>query len=201
MTLPNIYTLMKLVSIVSDILNEQISSTFAASKSLDVLANNQNSGYKMGKGPFKGPISYSNRAVELIKKFEKFVDKTYLCSAGKKTIGYGTRLDYHPEIKKNVCITEPKAVELLKTDLDKLVTPVIKDNVTIKLKQNQIDALYSLIHNIGMDNFVNSNLLKMLNNKKFNNMKKDWQEFQMADGRVLKGLVKRRQEELALFFS
>jgi lysozyme len=189
--------LMKLVSIVSDILNEQIET----SKLLDVLANNQNGGYKMGKGPFKGPIKYTNQAVELIKKFEKFVDKTYLCSAGKKTIGYGTRLDYHPEIKKNICITEPKAIELLKTDLDKLVTPVIKDNVTIKLKQNQIDALYSLIYNIGMDNFVNSNLLKMLNNKKFNNMKKDWQEFQIADGRVLKGLVKRRQEELSLFFS
>jgi lysozyme len=144
---------------------------------------------------------YSNQAVELIKKYEKFVDKTYLCSAGKKTIGYGTRLDYHPEIKKNVCITEPKATELLKTDLNKMVTPVIKNNVKVKLKQNQLDALYSLIYNIGMDKFVNSNLLKMLNIGKFKKMKKDWQEFQMADGKVLKGLVRRRQEELALFFS
>jgi len=41
----------------------------------------------------------------------------------------------------------------------------------------------------------------MLNSGKFKKMKKDWQEFQMADGRVLKGLVRRRQEELALFFS
>jgi len=201
MTLPNIYMLMKLVSIVSDILNEQISSAFATSKSLDVLANNQNGGYKMGKGPFKGPIKYSNQAVELIKKFEKFVDKTYLCSAGKKTIGYGTRLDYHPEIKKNVCITEPKAVELLKKDLDKLVTPVIKDNVKIRLKQNQIDALYSLIYNIGMDNFVGSQVLEFLNKKEFKNMKREWKEFQMADGKVLKGLTRRRLEELDLFFS
>jgi lysozyme len=193
--------LMKLVTIVSDILNEQMASTFASSQTLNLPSYGQDGGYKMGKGPFKGPIRYSNQAVELIKKFEKFMDKTYLCSAGKKTIGYGTRLDYHPEIKKDVCITEPKATELLKKDLDKLVTPVIKDNVKIKLKQNQIDALYSLIYNIGMDNFIESNLLKMLNKKKFKNMKKDWQEFQMADGKVLKGLVRRRQEELSLFFA
>ena len=69
------------------------------------------------------------------------------------------------------------------------------------LRQNQIDALYSLIHNIGVSNFVNSNVLKLINLRRFTKMKKDWQEFQMADGKVLGGLVRRRQEELALFFS
>jgi lysozyme len=190
--------LMKLVSIVSDILNEQIATAFATSQALNPQDKPKQGGQYQ---PGQGPVMYSNQAVELIKKFEKFVDKTYLCSAGKKTIGYGTRLDYHPEIKKNVCITEPKATELLKTDLNKMVTPVIKNNVKVKLKQNQIDALYSLIYNIGMDKFVSSNLLKMLNIGKFKKMKKDWQEFQMADGKVLKGLVRRRQEELALFFA
>lgn len=190
--------LMKLVSIVSDILNEQMASAVATSQALKSRPSIDGAGeFKMGQGP----IMYSNQAVELIKKFEKFMDKTYLCSAGKKTIGYGTRLDYHPEIKKDVCITEPKATELLKSDLNKMVTPVIKDNVKVKLKQNQLDALYSLIYNIGMDNFVSSNLLKMLNKGKFKRMKKDWQEFQMADGRVLPGLVRRRKEELMLFFS
>jgi lysozyme len=193
--------LMKLVSIVSDILDEQIASALATAKALNPQMKNDVTGQGGQYQPGRGPVMYSNQAVELIKKYEKFVDKTYLCSAGKKTIGYGTRLDYHPEIKKNVCITEPKATELLKTDLNKMVTPVIKNNVKIKLKQNQLDALYSLIYNIGMDNFVSSNLLKMLNDGKFKKMKKDWQEFQMADGKVLKGLVRRRQEELALFFS
>jgi lysozyme len=192
---------MKLVSIVSDILNEQIASAFATGQAMKPMMKSDHLGQGGQLQMGRGPVMYSNQAVELIKKFEKFVDKTYLCSAGKKTIGYGTRLDYHPEIKKNVCITEPKATELLKTDLNKMVTPVIKNNVKVKLKQNQLDALYSLIYNIGMDKFVNSNLLKMLNIGKFKKMKKDWQEFQMADGKVLKGLVRRRQEELALFFS
>lgn len=193
--------LMKLVSIVSDILNEQMASAVAASQALNPKMKvgnlSQDGEFKMGQGP----IRYSNQAVNLIKKFESFQDKAYLCSAGKKTIGYGTRLDYHPEIKKGVCITEPKATELLRKDLDTLVTPVIKQNIKVKLKQNQIDALYSLIHNIGVNNFVNSNVLKLINKRRFTKMKKDWQEFQLADGRVLKGLVRRRQEELALFFS
>lgn len=192
---------MKLVSIVSDILNEQIASAFATGQAMKPMMKSDHLGQDGQLQMGRGPVMYSNQAVELIKKFEKFVDKTYLCSAGKKTIGYGTRLDYHPEIKKNVCITEPKATELLKTDLNKMVTPVIKNNVKVKLKQNQLDALYSLIYNIGMDKFVNSNLLKMLNRGKFIKMKKDWQEFQMADGKVLNGLVRRRQEELALFFT
>jgi lysozyme len=191
---------MKLVSIVSDILNEQMATAIASSLPKYLQkggVTNDGGEYKIGRGP----TMYSNQALSLIKKFESFRGKTYLCSAGKKTIGYGTRLDYHPEIKKGMCITEPKATELLKKDLDTLVTQVIKQNVKIKLKQNQIDALYSLIHNIGVTNFVESNVLKLLNTGKLNTIKKDWLEFQLADGKVSRGLRRRREEELNLFFS
>lgn len=192
---------MKLVSIVSSILSEQMVSAITR----PIPTRPQMKTDHLGQGgqlqTSQAPLRYSNQALNLIKKFETFQDKTYLCSAGKETIGYGTRLDYHPEIKKNVCITEPKAEQLLKGDLDKMVTPVIKNNVKIKLKQNQLDALYSLIYNIGMDNFVASNLLKVLNKGKFDKMKKDWLEFQMSDGKVLKGLRRRREEELSLFFA
>jgi lysozyme len=192
---------MKLVSIISDILSEQMATTFAAIKPSkpQIKTDRLGQGGQLETG--RGPTMYSNQALNLIKKWETFQDKAYLCDAGKKTIGYGTRLDFHPEIKKGVCITEPKASELLKKDLDTLVTPVIKNNVKVKLKQNQIDALYSLIHNIGMDNFVNSKVLKLLNTKEYPGMMKNWLEFQMADGKVLKGLRKRREDELSLFFS
>lgn len=192
---------MKLINLVNDILEEQMASVYGQSK----LPFNQ---YKM-KSDYTGqnfqrglgPLRYSDNAINLIKKYESFANKSYLCPSGKKTIGYGTRIDYHPEIKKGTCITEKKAIELLRKDLDTLVTPVIKKNIKVKLKQNQIDALYSLIHNIGVNNFVNSNVLKLLNRRRFTRMKKDWQEFQMGGGRVLPGLQKRRQDELRLFFS
>lgn len=192
---------MKFQEIVGEILEEQLAPIYAQSVALKNLykpQTNQNTGeYQVGKGP----VRYSDTAVNLIKKYESFENKTYLCPSGKKTIGYGTRVDYHPEIKKGTCITEKKATELLKKDLDTLVTPVIKKNVKVKLKQNQIDALYSLIHNIGVNNFIKSNVLKLLNLRRFTKMKKDWQEFQMGGGKVLTGLQKRRQEELNLFFN
>lgn len=192
---------MKLVNVVKDILEEQLASIYAQSKSPinQYKMKSDYTGQKFQQG--LGPFQYSDRALNLIKKYESFANKTYLCPSGKKTIGYGTRIDYHPELKKNTCITEKKATELLRKDLDTLVTPVIKKNIKVKLKQNQIDALYSLIHNIGVNNFINSNVLKLLNKRRFTKMKKDWQEFQMGGGQVLPGLQKRRQDELNLFFS
>ncbi len=191
---------MKLQEIVGEMLEEQLAPIFAQSLALKKYYNPQlgqkDTNYEIGKGP----IAYSDNAVNLIKKYESFENKTYLCPSGKKTIGYGTRIEYHPELKKNACITEKKATELLKKDLDTLVTPTIKKILKVKLKQNQLDALYSLIHNIGQNNFIGSKAMKYLNMGKFNKMKKEWGEFQMADGRVLPGLKKRRQEELSLFF-
>lgn len=191
---------MKLQELVGEILEEQMVTAYAQSQTPFLKKTQQQEPqqpYTFGSGP----LIFSDRAVNLIKKYESFENKTYLCPSGKKTIGYGTRLDYHPEIKKGTCITEKKATELLKKDLDTLVTPVIKKNVKVKLKQNQIDALYSLIHNIGVNNFIKSNVLKLLNLRRFTKMKKDWQEFQMGGGKVLSGLQKRRQEELNLFFN
>ena len=99
--------------------------------------------------------------------------------------------------------TRQKRLKIEKIESSEIiyVLPVIKKNIKVKLKQNQIDALYSLIHNIGVSNFVNSNVLKLINKRRFTKMKKDWQEFQMGGGQVLPGLQRRRQEELALFFS
>ncbi len=191
---------MKLQEIVGEMLEEQLAPIYAQSLALKKYYQPQlgqkDNNYETGKGP----IAYSDTAVNLIKKYESFENKTYLCPSGKKTIGYGTRIEYHPELKKNACITEKKATELLKKDLDTLVTPTIKKILKVKLKQNQLDALYSLIHNIGQNNFIGSKAMKYLNMGKFNKMKKEWGEFQMADGRVLPGLKKRRQEELSLFF-
>ena len=70
--------------------------------------------------PTQKPIAntYSDYAIEMIKKWEKFANKNYLCPSKRNTIGYGTRLDYHPELK-NRCITEAKAVAVLKEDLNK----------------------------------------------------------------------------------
>jgi lysozyme len=152
--------------------------------------------------PVKKPTAntYSDYALEMIKKWEKFSNKNYLCPSKRNTIGYGTRLDFHPELK-NRCITEAKAVEVLKEDLDKYAVGAIKKFIQVPLSQNQFDALCSLIYNIGRPKFAESNLLNDLNAKDWESLKQNWAEFRIGDGQVLPGWVKRRTEELKLFFA
>lgn len=142
----------------------------------------------------------SAQGVDLIKKHEKFEEKEYIDDAGKLSIGYGTRLDYHPELK-NKKITDDVATAYLKKTLDSKVIPSIKRNIKIPLNQNQINAVASLVYNIGSAKFANSELLKAINSKNIDEIIKNWQEFRLAKGQVLDGLVKRRAEEIKLFFS
>ena len=142
----------------------------------------------------------SPQGVDLIKKHEKFEEKEYIDDAGKLSIGYGTRLKYHPELK-NKKITDDIATAYLKKVLDSEVVPSIKRNVKIPLNQNQINAVASLIYNIGSAKFANSKLLKAINSKSINEIIKNWQEFRLGGGEILGGLVKRRAEEIKLFFS
>lgn len=145
--------------------------------------------------------SYSQTALQMIMKWEKFSNKNYLCPSKRNTIGYGTRLDLHPELRKNACITENKAIQVLKEDLNKYAVDAIKKFVRVPLAQNQFDALCSLIYNIGRKRFVNSNLLNGLNQKNWESVKQDWLEYRIGDGKVLQGLVNRRHDELKLFFT
>lgn len=152
------------------------------------------------KNPLQGVKTYSDNAINLIKKWEKFSDKTYLCSSGKKTIGYGTRVEFHPELK-NACISEPKAVQLLKSDLDRDVVTAINKFVRVPLKQNEFDALVSLIYNIGRGKFVNSKLLNDINSGNLKSLIKNWSEFRKGNGGISNGLVNRRSEEIRLYSS
>ena len=152
----------------------------------------------LDKNPLSGVKTFSENAINLIKKWEKFRDKTYLCSSGKKTIGYGTRIEYHPELG-NTCITEKKAIEILKDDLNKNIVTAINKFVRIPLKQNEYDALVSLIYNIGRGRFVNSKLLDDINSGNLKSLKKNWTEFRKDGGGVSNGLINRRSEEINLY--
>lgn len=152
----------------------------------------------LDKNPLSGVKTFSENAIDLIKKWEKFRSKTYLCSSGKKTIGYGTRIEFHPELS-NACISESKAIQLLKNDLNRDVVTAINKFVKIPLKQNQYDALVSLIYNIGRGKFINSKLLKDINSNNVESLKQNWSEFRKSNGEVSSGLEKRRFEEIILF--
>jgi len=141
----------------------------------------------------------SIRGINIIKKFEGFSLKAYLCSSNNWTIGYGHT---GPDIKENSIISIEEANAFLLEDIKDFELN-IKDCIksTIQLNQNQFDALVSLSFNIGKTAFKNSTLIKQLNKGEINKAANHFLDWVKIDGKTSKGLTKRRLEERTLFLS
>ena len=136
----------------------------------------------------------SEDAIDLIIHFEGLRLEPYIDAAGYWTIGYGHLL-------KEECdpITEAEAEDLLRQDV-KYTDYVINRYVSVDLRQNEFDALTSLIFNIGEGNFRASTLRRKLNRGEFFEVPKEFRRWVYAGGRILKGLVARRELEAELFY-
>ncbi len=102
--------------------------------------------------------------IELIKKYEGFRSKPYICPAGVPTIGFGST--YYPDGKKvtlnDIPINELQGLEILKNVLsfyEKSVDTFVRDDIN----QNQFDALVDFAYNCGIGNLKTSTLLKKVN--------------------------------------
>lgn len=138
----------------------------------------------------------TNDYIKLIKEFEGFRAEPYICPAGVPTIGYGTTF-YDNGIRVRLTdkpITEERASYLLewycKTQI-KLPKGDFNDN--------QKAALYSLIYNIGSAAFDKSKCKKAIEEKRWQDAFNEW-SWVYANGKISKGLVRRRNREKALFF-
>lgn len=119
----------------------------------------------------------------------------------RPTIGYGTT--FKPDgtpIKMGDVITPDQAEAYFAHDLKKFEA-YINEVVTIELTQNQFDALVSFIYNIGMSAFRQGSVDDKLNARNFDAALATWAQYNKQKGVVLKGLTKRRQDEIALFKS
>lgn len=143
----------------------------------------------------------SKNGLDLIKKFESFKSKPYLCPANVPTIGYGST--YYPDGKKATLqdkeITEQKACEILEYIANKDFGSNINKVVKVPLNQNQFDALVSFSYNVGNGNFNSSTLLKLLNQVFYNEASVQLLRWDKANGMPLAGLTKRRKAEKELF--
>lgn len=132
---------------------------------------------------------------DLIKKYEGCKLTAYKCPAGIWTIGWGstTYEDGRP-VKQGDKITQKRADELL----DWYCQNKIK--LPSGLTGAQQAALQSLIYNIGQGAFDKSSLKKAIISKDWKAVWKNW-DWITGGGQFLKGLAKRRADELLLFFS
>jgi lysozyme len=145
----------------------------------------------------------SNLGLELIKKYEGFKAKAYLCPANVITIGYGsTYYENGTKVKlTDPLITKERATELLEALLvsyERSVDSYCVDTIN----QNQFDALCSFAYNCGVGNLKSSTLLKKVNkNPNDPTIKDEFLKWNKGGGKVLTGLTKRRIEEAQLYFS
>lgn len=145
----------------------------------------------------------SEKGLNLIKKYEGFSSKPYMCPANVPTIGYGST--YYPNGTKvklsDDQISEEEATQILEYIAQKDFGSAVNKFVIVDLTQNQFDALVSFAYNIGRTAFENSTLLKLLNRGEYEAAAEQFEKWNKSGGRVLSGLTKRRFDEQKLFLS
>lgn len=135
----------------------------------------------------------SNKAIEIIKRFEGFRSKPYKCAGGTLTVGYGDTDDAHKG-----AVTEAEAETLLREEVARL-DAALELLIYRVLTHHQYDAVVSLVYNIGLHNFERSALRQLINRGDFESVPNEWRKWRKAKGKVLPGLVKRREAEIALW--
>ena len=139
-------------------------------------------------------MKLGERGTEILKYFEGCKLTAYQDSVGVWTIGYG----HTKGVYNGMTITQEEAEQMLLTELEEY-EGYIENMVTVPLTQNQFDALVVWIYNLGPTNFKNSTLLKELNAGNYNAAGQEITRWNKAGGKVLAGLVKRREAEAELF--
>lgn len=142
----------------------------------------------------------SQDCLSLIKKFEGFRSKPYLCPAGIPTIGYGsTRYqDGRAVTLKDEPITESQAAGILATTLGGYAESVDK-LAQVELTQGQYDALVDFAYNLGAGRLASSTLLVKVNAGDFSGAAIEFGKWVKGGGVTLPGLVARREAERQLF--
>ena len=139
-------------------------------------------------------MKISVEGLTLIKKFEGLELKAYQCAAGVWTIGYGSTKD----VKEGDTLTQKEADNLLLHEMQEY-EGYIKELVKVPLKQNQFDALVSWVFNLGPANLKASTMLKFLNAGDYHLIPSQIKRWNKANGKVLEGLIRRREAEALMF--
>jgi lysozyme len=113
------------------------------------------------------------------------------------TIGYGHT---GPGVREMGIITMDQANALFEADITKFaddVDALLEGDVT----ENQFGAMVSLAYNIGLGNFEKSSVLRFHNAGDYVTAANRFLLWNMAAGRVMAGLTRRRAEERTLYLT
>ena len=135
------------------------------------------------------------KGLALVKHFEGLRLCKYKDPVGIWTICYGHVL---AQPDRSNCVTEAKCTEILRTDLNRFER-CVSAAVKVPLNSDQFSALVSFSFNVGCGALGGSTLLKLLNQRQYAQVCPQLKRWIYAGGRILPGLVRRRDAECKLF--
>jgi lysozyme len=158
-------------------------------------------------------MKISKNGMDLIKKFEGVRLRPYRCPAGLWTIGVGSVM-YPEQLRMKMpermkfCLkpehfrdfTEEEVDELFRHDLARFERGVSR-LINVELEQSKFDALVSFAFNVGLGNLQASTLRSKINRGDIDGAANEFPKWRRAGGKILKGLVRRRQAEQILFLA
>ena len=138
--------------------------------------------------------------LKLIKSFEGWRSRPYKDSTGIPTIGWGSTYDVHgyPVTMEHRPIDQDHGTVLQRQGLSHARWAISK-LITVPLSQDQFSALVSFTYNVGSGNLQRSTLRMALNRYDYYDAANEFPKWRRAGGIILKGLVRRRAAERALF--
>jgi len=145
-------------------------------------------------------MEYSKNGAKLTEQFEGCKLTAYPdpgTGGAPWTIGYGHT---GPEVHPGLTITQEQAEELLMEDVKKAAATV-NTKVTTDITQEEFDALVDFVFNVGAGNFNASTLLKKVNAGDIHGAADEFLKWDMAAGKHMVGLLKRRHAEAEEFLS
>jgi lysozyme len=159
-------------------------------------------------------VKVSPAAIHMIKHHEGVRTRPYRCPALLWTVGVGHVIDpSHAAVKyedrKNLPIpdgwdrslTMGEVDDLLIADLARFERGVLRNCPSAIGRQGIFDALVSFSFNVGLGSLQRSTLRMKTNRGDFDEAADEFLKWTKAGGRVLQGLVKRRQDERAMFLA
>ncbi len=149
-------------------------------------------------------IEMPQAAIDLAKRFEGFERKAkrggeitaipYICPAGFWTIGYGHLCD-----PKHPPITEAEAEAYLARDLQTALAATLRYCPMLATEpEGRLAAIVDFTFNLGAGRLQTSTLRRRINQREWSATERELRRWVYGGGRVLPGLVIRREAEAAL---
>jgi len=166
-------------------------------------------------------VKLSKAGEDLMHRFEGCRNKPYLCPADIWTIGYGHVL-YQEQIRLPVVTDKPNVVirrkfslrqednrvwskeeinDLFRKDVATFERGVLRLVPGVVGRQGSFDALVSISFNFGLGNLQRSTIRMKANRGDWEGAAEAFRAWTKGGGKVLPGLVKRREAEIALFLT